>query len=227
MKGLFTMMKKVKKFSLGFLSALMMFSLFTPSLSAFAYTGDLDIQEILEEGGELTEDEFDEFIGAMEAYISFEDGEIIINEDIEDLSYLFGEEVIELMVEGIENLNELADENEIVITDNGTVYEVSDDEFVVQGGVNKTTWHWWGTRVYLSTRKVAPFANKFSNLGSAAGVVAAVSGGFGFKPVSVPAGLLGIYWTKLARDMNNRNAGHSRGIKVSMTWVMAYSTARQ
>ena len=188
----------------------------------------VDIQVALEEERELTEDEFYAFIGLMEEYISFEEGKIIIEGEFETLSHMLGEESIEYMVEGIEYLNELADEEELVITENGTIYETSNDEFTLQsGGRNRTTWHWWGTRNYMNTSRANSAATRFRNASTVATATGAISAFFGFAPGRAVSTVLSHYWRGLGDTIAARNANHSRGVRVNFTWVFVYTVARQ
>ena len=223
-------MKKTKIIST-LLSFALLLQIFQP-FSALAYEYeyiDVDIiQDTLEEGGELTEEEFDELISILEEHISFEDGEIIVDEDISELSDIFGKYAIEYMVEGIEYLNELADEEELVITENGTIYETSDDEFFVQGGVNRRTWHWWGTRTFMSTSVATSRANTWGRSAAAFTLLHSVANAVGFLPkTSVASGLAAGYFALLSSSVHSRNSGHRRGIVLNMTWIFVFSTARQ
>ena len=222
------MIKRIKNTVLVLSAFLMLFGAFSPSLSLVALAYDIDIQEAIEEERELTEEEFDAFIAMMEEYISFEDGEIIIEDGLEGLSNVLGDEVVEVMTGGIEYLNELADEDELIITENGTIFEADDDDFILQsGGRNRITWHWWGGRAYTCTSNTNRNARTFQGIGNTAAGVAAVSGFFGGGFVAVLSSLGGLWFRTLGTNMSNRNSGHSRGIRVSMTWVAAYRTARQ
>lgn len=220
-------MKRLTKPLASFLTFALLFSALPLGVFAYEYT-ELDVKAILEEERELTEYEFDAFIGLMEAYISFEDGEIIVDEAIEELSDILGKEALDQMVEGIEYLNELADENAIVITENGTIFEYDDDEFTLQCCRNRTTRHWWGTRTDTNRARTTQWANTFAQVSNVAQGAALAAGLFGLAKAAFTSAVAGVYFGTLSAAMNRKNTGHSRGIRTSMPWVpLAFSTARQ
>jgi len=167
----------------------------------------------------------------MEEYISFEEGEVIIEGNFESLAEYIGEDAVEYMVEGIEYLNELADDDELIITENGTIFEYSDDEFVLQSGRNRVTRHWWGVRVYTNR---ANTIQTVRNLRTNAGLVTFVGGlAIAFGPIAVGKfGGIAVaaagFALVVSNAMENRNTGHTRGIRTSFPWIpFGFSTARQ
>jgi len=190
---------------------------------------EINIQEALEEERELTEEEFDALIGLFERYVFFRRGEIFVNQSgINGLSDMLGAEIITSMIEGIENLNELAQQGEIIITENGTIFEASDDEFVLQSNINRRTWHWWGVRELFSRATTSNWIHRLEQARNTAAAVTAISGLTGFLPGSV-AGIVTMWYTqRLATDMRFRlNSTSNRGIVVEMTWILAYRTKVQ
>ena len=190
---------------------------------------NIDIQAALEEERELTEEEFYYFVDLLEEYISYEEGEIIIEGNFESLNDILDDEIINQMVDGVEYLNELADEGELVITPNGTIYEYDDDKFTLQsGGRNRTTRHWWGTRTYTCRDRTTRWANDFGLVSQLATGAALAAGRFGLKKAAFLSGVTAVYFGVLSQAMHRRNTGHSRGIRVSMPWVpLGFTTARQ
>lgn len=117
-------------------------------------------------------------------------------------------------------MNELADENVVVITDNETVYQTDDTAFSVQGGVNKVVFKWWGRKSYMSTARANGFVDACTNVSISAGYV-------GAGAVGLFSGLASGYFAKLAYDVDNRNDGHQRGIIANFTWAAVYWTEKQ
>ena len=200
------------------------------------YYEPIDLQAAFDEERELTEEEFHYFIDILGQYIEYEDGEIVIEGNFESLYYILDEDifedVVEYMTEGIEYLNELIDEGELIITENGTIYEYYDDEFNLQSvRRNRVTRHWWGLRVYTcqaNTRRVVGNLRRNSENVLWISGFTAIFGG----PVGTKFGLLGAaaagFATRVARAMEDRNRGHSRGIITSFPWIpLGFSTSRQ
>ena len=191
------------------------------------YDPEIDLYEALSEERELTEDEFYYLIDVMEEYISYEEGEIVIDGNFESLTEYIGEDAVEDMIEGVEYLNELAEDDELIITENGTIFEYDNDEFTLQARRNRVTRHWWGVRLYTCRANTIRAFRELRARGERVGFAGALTAllGFGLGGVAVAAGGFSLV---LATAMENRNRGHTRGIRTSIPWIPAgFSTARQ
>ncbi|MDR7002448.1 hypothetical protein [Neobacillus niacini] len=168
-----------------------------------------------------------EMISTLDKYISADDNQFNVSNIPDNVYNEFGTENVNNLLDGVKDLNELAKDGEVIITDNETVYDTDDTSFDVQGGVNKIVWRWYGRQSFMSTSRANSFAYDCRQVSYGAMGVGAVAAYFSFGTTALFGGLTGIYFTKLADDVAMRNSGHTRGIIVNMTWSAAYWTERQ
>lgn len=177
----------------------------------------------------------DEFIRTVDDYVEVNsEGLIDINlpkEFCEDLG-----EYAEI-VEGIEKLNKLIEQGELSVTENGTIYETSDEEIVVQGGnVDKVVWHWWGLTRYANSKNCDTIVWKFNKASANAGKICAASTGLAyFLPSTIAKSLSTIaacgsgfawaYFAEIANDIGYYDKG--KGVKVDFTWILLYDVESQ
>jgi len=206
-------MFKFKSLSIFVIAMILLINTFSFSSLAFA-----------EEREEI---QLQELISELEQYISADDNQFEVSSIPDSVYNKFGSETVNSIIEGIDNINELAQDGEIIITDNGTVYEADDTSFDVQGGVNKIVWTWYGRKSYMSTSRANSFAYTAKQVSYGAAGVGAVAAYFSFGTTALFGGLTSLYFAKLADDVTIRNTGHSRGIIVHMTWAAYYWTQRQ
>ncbi|WP_044894440.1 hypothetical protein [Bacillus alveayuensis] len=211
-------MFKFKRLSIFVIAMTLVISTFSFSASALAEENEQNL-----EGEAQTQ----ELISTLEQYISADDNQFEVSSIPTSVYNEFRSEAVTNILEGIEHLNELAQDGEIVITDNGTVYEADDTSFDVQGGVNKVVWTWYGRKSYMSTSRANKFAYTARQVSYGAAGVGAVAAYFSFGTTALFGGLTSVYFSKLADDVATRNSGHSRGIIVHMTWAAVYWTERQ
>ncbi|MED3892983.1 hypothetical protein P4601_24265 [Peribacillus frigoritolerans] len=172
---------------------------------------------------------FSQVIDTLDTYVNADNNQFEVASIPESIKEEIGEENINLMLEGIENLNDQALDGEITITDNGTVFENSDDEYVVQGGnVNKTVKHWWGKELYMSKTRTKDYIhglNQMKITAVATGSVAALA------PVSwMYAGVAfgaGGYLELMSNSLSYYNGKTSRGTVLSLLWSPGYKVRSQ
>ena len=92
--------------------------------------------------------EMEELIEYLDPFVSVEENEDDINVFVFDVPESIKESIdsdlLETINTNIEAINEEAIAEDVVITDNGTVYENS-DEYILQGGnIDKYKEYWWG-----------------------------------------------------------------------------------
>ena len=178
---------------------------------------------------ELTQDEIvdiaDDFIEVGEDGL-FELPSEVANE--------IGQEAYTALLAGIEEVNTLIADGTLEVTANGTVYEVDDDELVVQGGnVDDHEWFWWGLRCWRSKAKADELANTYSHysnemwfVSGVAGLLVGPTGGYSLA-VTLVALYVGRQAGDLAADISYVNSLTNRGIVLDLTWAATYSVYSQ
>lgn len=227
-------MFKFKRFGVSAIAAVLLSNTLLFSTPAFAEettTSEPTVttEEVVTPEPSLSPEEaqVQELIQSLEPYVTADNNQFEVESIPTAVYNEFGADDVNSMLEGVEELNELAQDGEIIITDNETVYEADDTSFDVQGGVNKIVWTWYGRKSYMSTARANDFAYYAKKVATGAGGVSLIAGFFSFGTATVFSGLTGLYFANLADDVERRNSGHSRGIIVNMTWAAAYWTARQ
>ncbi|SDX99474.1 hypothetical protein SAMN05421736_10199 [Evansella caseinilytica] len=166
-------------------------------------------------------------INTLEQFVSAEDNQLIVEEIPKSVYNALGHDFVDEILEGIEELNELALDGEIIITENETIYETDDTSFNVQGGVNKVVYKWYGRVRYFSTSSANTFAGVAKKVGNGAATVGAVAAYFSAGTTALFGGLTTIYFHGLSDAVTKRNSGHNCGIILHVTWASVYWTARQ
>ena len=189
-------------------------------------------------GYELTEDQaelMDCFIREYEDQLEFtEEG---INNDNVDIDYFekkYGDMVVEMVDEGIDIVNESIEDDELGITENGTIYDANDTDMVVQGCYNKTSGktYWWGRIIYQSYKNANRQKKSIKSCAKAAsliGDVCTLSGGFGSAAIfweGVAALSIRTYSNKFAKSIGKYNK-KDIGIKYKIWWSMKYTMRSQ
>ncbi|MGG0176447.1 hypothetical protein [Gottfriedia acidiceleris] len=168
-----------------------------------------------------------EMISTLEKYISAEDNQFEISKISNNVYIEFGKEKIDSILNGVKELNTLAQNGELLITDNETVYETNDTSFDVQGGVNKVVYKWYGRVRYFSTASAKEFVYQCYKVAVGSVAVGTVAAFLSAGTTAIFSGLTGAYFTNLALDVDHRNSGHKRGIILHVTWASAYWTSKQ
>ncbi len=137
------------------------------------------------------------------------------------------EEFSQLMIDGINSVNDELQEGNFEILDGGTIVDTDDDTYYLQGGSTYDETHWWGRRRYMSTSAANTWAydmNKAAAVNAGAAIIAgAAFGGVG----AIPNGLTSAYAWYLANDITYYNSLSNRGIVTDITWVLVYSMDTQ
>ena len=175
------------------------------------------------------------FIEESNEFVEVSEEGLIELELPDDLLEQISEEEYAVYLEAIDSINELIEQGELKATENGTLYETSDDELVVQGGnVDKMVYHWWGYTRYANNKNTKKLINRFNTASNGAWVVCGGTASASYLfPVSAPytglvSGLTGMaagYWGLLATRMSAKNKG--KGVIVNMTWVLVFAVKSQ
>ncbi|MEH7453781.1 hypothetical protein [Gottfriedia acidiceleris] len=165
-----------------------------------------------------------EMINTLDNYINAEDNQFEISKIPNNVYFKFGKENIDSILNGVKELNTLAQDGEVIITDNETVYDTNDTSFDVQGGVNKVVYKWYGRVRYFSTASAKEFVYQCYKVAAGSAAVGAVAAFLSAGTTAIFSGLTGAYFTNLALDVDRRNSGHNRGIILHVTWAQVYWT---
>ncbi|MCI9598398.1 MAG: hypothetical protein HFE75_14140 [Firmicutes bacterium] len=194
---------------------------------------DLDDNDSYELDDETAE-KMDQFIEEFENQLEFHDDEI--NMDDVDLKYFkekYGEDVVLSVEENINELNELAEDGDIEITPNGTVYDTNEDDMYVQGklNINKSTTYWWGRINYLNYTNANKLKKSLSKTTDRTSIVGLVAGGVGlFKvalgPYSFAFGAVSAYTNYFYKRITACNK-KNKGIKYKLYWTMNFKMRTQ
>jgi hypothetical protein len=136
-------------------------------------------------------------------------------------------DLAQMIIKGIDSVNEALENGEYEILPGGTIVEVEDDDYYLQGGSTYDQTFWWGRRRYKSTAAANTWAWQLNNCavanGSASLLAGAVFGGFG----AIPNGLCSMYCWKLANDVSYVNSRTNRGIVANIWWILVYNINNQ
>ena len=132
------------------------------------------------------------FIEESNEFVEVSEEGLIELELPDDLLEQISEEEYAVYLEAIDSINELIEQGELKATENGTLYETSDDELVVQGGnVDKMVYHWWGYTRYANNKNTKKLINRFNTASNGAWVVCGGTASASYLfPVSAPLYLL-------------------------------------
>ncbi|EAE8110559.1 hypothetical protein GPZ05_14870 [Listeria monocytogenes] len=168
-----------------------------------------------------------DLVSTLDRYVYAEDNSLKVKTIPQSVYDKFGKDNVDAMIKGIDVLNDKADEHDVIITDNKSVYDTDDDGFVLQGGVNKVVYKWYGRVRYFSTSAANNFVYQCYKVAAGSAGVGAIAAAFSAGTTALFGGLTGAYFTNLALDVDHRNKGHKRGIILHVTWASAYWTSKQ
>ena len=173
----------------------------------------------------------EDIISLVEQYVDVTEDGFIKLELTDSLIQDIGKENYESFLSGIETINSLISIGELSVTDNGTIYELNDDELIVQGGnVDKVTYHWWGIRRYASNSSTKEIIDYFSTVSNGAGIACGGTAAIGLIfPAALPAsafsGVGAGYFGLLASRISANNKG--RGVIIDLTYVLVFNIKPQ
>lgn len=170
-------------------------------------------------------------IDLLDQYVTVtSDGVLELNAPASVIEEVWEEYYAELLI-GIENVNEMAEQGEVEITENGSIYETNDENLVIQGGgVDKNKTYWWGTRRWACKRCANTIAKNLSKVSTGAWGVSAIAGIIG-GPVGIGAAIGGAIgavragW--MSDDISYYNGLTSRGVIIDCGWVLTYDVKCQ
>lgn len=210
---------------LSIMSALMSTSFAAEATTDTVISGELADNDLLAE-----KTKHERFISEADKYVKVsDDGLITLNLPTRLIRMISAEEYSALL-EGISQVNKLIQDGTLIATENAIIYEVSDQELVVQGGnVNKVTWHWWGVRRYASRSAANTIARNLSHLATGVGSVGTVASAFGSYGLvfSIFAGLTAGRISSLSTEISYYNAKTNRGVKIDLRWILTYKVSCQ
>ena len=137
------------------------------------------------------------------------------------------EELSQLMIEGINSVNEDLSEGTFEILDGGTIVDTADDTYYLQGGSTYDETHWWGRRRYKSTNAANEWAHELNQCAAANAATSVVAGAVLGGVGAIPNGLTSAYCWSLADSVSYHNGRTNRGIVADITWVLVYSVDPQ
>lgn len=183
-----------------------------------------------------TAEKIEEFIKEYEEQLVFSDDEIVTDEvDTKYFEEKYGEEFIGMVDDGIDAVNDLADQGEIEITENGTIYDADDTDMYIQGkvNINKATTYWWGRMIYKSYSNANKMRKSMLASASRTGLMSTICGLGSLKikkgklgGFSVAFGALSVYAGRVATSIEKYNK-KGKGIKYKIYWSMDYTMRTQ
>lgn len=214
---------KLRKSVCSGMIALIAMTTVTPNLAVNAAESDIEIKQ------EVTSDQIN--IDLLEQYVTVTSDGLLELDAPQSLIEYVGEEYYASLLDGIDNVNDMAEQGEVEITDNGSIYETDDDELVIQGGgIDKVKTYWWGERRWACTRCANKIANDLNKVSTGAWGVSAISGILG-GPVGIGAGIgsaIGAVrsgW--MASDISYYNSKTNRGVIIDCRWILTYKVKCQ
>lgn len=209
----------------GIVALLAITSISTNFTTTIAYADEAEIE--LKQ--EVTSDE--DMINLLDEYITVtEDGLFELNAPESIIDYV-GEDYYASLLDGVDNVNDMALEGEVEITENGSVYETDDNDLVVQGGgVDKVKTYWWGERRWACTKCANKIANDLNKVSTGAWGISAIAGILG-GPVGIGAGIgsaIGAVragW--MSGDISYYNSKTKRGVIIDCRWILTYKVKCQ
>lgn len=144
---------------------------------------------------------FEETIKIIDPYVTVDetdDGTNIFTIDIpQNIEDKVDNTIIQAVEENIQYLNEKATDDEITITDNGTIYDTNDDSLSIQSGnVDSFKTYWWGYRRYSCRNCSANIQDGFNKISTGCWGVASAGGLLCLTPaatVGIGATIGGVY----------------------------------
>lgn len=238
-------MKKTKSV----LAMLLLVCLFTTMIpmNTFAESNNYDedvaketAEDILNhESGELTvkeEDVMETFIDEYEKQLVFSDNCISTeNVDNQYFKEKYGEEFMNSVEKNIESVNEVVEESNLEITDEGEIFDPDDEELSVQGKYNKTSskTHWWGREIKQNYKNAEKHKNSLKKCKRVIDAVSDVTTFFGAFSKDSRFGVEGVvsmglskycgYFCKRIKACNKKNIG----IKYKIYWIAKFTMRSQ
>lgn len=149
------------------IKSIIIFTLFT---TIFTTTGNVFAAE------RQTETTNFELVKALEPYVATNNKKFVIKKIPANLYRKYGTKNIEAILANVNMVNGLLSSGELDITENGTLYQIDNDQFIIQGpGRNGIAFYWWGVKVSLSANTMKTIIN-YSNRYSYEGLVSAAGG---------------------------------------------------
>ena len=188
--------------------------------------------------GELTDEQaelMEQFVDELGKQLNYsENGIDTSNVDVKSLESKYGEDVVGMMYEGIENINAGVEEDLYEVTDNGTIYESDDDDMYVQGKYNKNSGrtYYWGRIIYQSytnSKKHEKSLRKCKRATDLIGEICTIcgfGGGATMYADGVAALAISTYSGHFANSIKKYNKA-KYGIKYKLWWSMKYTMRTQ
>lgn len=184
-----------------------------------------------------TAQKMDKFIEEFENQLEFNNDEIVTDDvNLKYFKEKYGKQLVQSVENNIEDLNKLADEGDIEITPNGTIYDANEDDMYVQGkvNINKGTTYWWGRINYVSYSNANKLKKSLGGTSGRSTVLSLVVGAGGlFKataavlgPFSLAFGAVSAYTTYFCKRITACNK-KNKGIKYKLYWTMNYTMRTQ
>lgn len=136
-------------------------------------------------------------------------------------------ELAQRFINGIDSVNQALERGEYKILAGGTIVEVENDEYYLQGGSTYSQTKWWGVRHYKSTAAASKWAYELNQFGQVGVGVAVVAGTIFGGLAAVPTSLTSTYAFMLANSVSYYNGLSNRGIVADITWLLIYDVDTQ
>lgn len=177
---------------------------------------------------------------SMDNLIVYDEGAIydaVSNIDLETIkeqyknygiSDITKEEIVELLVNGIEDSKNRLETGELTMLEDGSMVDADDDSYYLQGGSTYDKTYWWGRRRYKSTSAANKWVKKLNKTAAAEGGIGAIGGAI-LGPAPGIVGGIGcwICWD-LASEVSYYNSLSKRGIKADIPWcIVGYKVRKQ
>ncbi|WP_404330334.1 hypothetical protein [Mesobacillus maritimus] len=211
----------LKRCSFLVIAFVLMFTYFVPVTSNAAEHGRIKSEEV------LTEEKTQQLVDTLDEYVYAQNNNLKIKNIPDSVYDEFGKKNVKAMTDGIKELNKSANDGELIITDNKTIYEADDTSYSVQGGIDKVVYKWYGRVRYFSTKSANDFVYSANKVAVGAAGVGVLASYFSAGTSALFGGLTSWYFANLALDIAQANSGHYRGIIMHVTWASVYWTERQ
>jgi hypothetical protein len=166
------MNKKIKNKVIAFSMAVATLANFG-ALNANACSNDYGIEAAHKEAQEM-----EDLINYLDSFVTVEENEDNINVfalDLPDnIKSSVDSDLLNALITNMNAVNEKAISEDVVITDNGTVYD-NTDEYILQGGnIDKQKDYWWGFKVWACRDCALDLIDDYNKIaqGAAAGATA-------------------------------------------------------
>lgn len=176
-------------------------------------------------------------IELTDKYIVCEDGEFhLVNEkqlekkishDIElyreELNGNSVKQYIELLETRLESLNELSYNNQIMVNDNGQIFDLSVQTYSTRSSNMRSETYWWGRKhIFYTDTAARDYAydvrmSAHANAGAAV-IAGAVFGGVG----AIPNGLTAAWAYSIADTVDYNANKPGKGVVLEVRWILTY-----